>query len=69
MAATETSTRAAATLDDLYRHHVGESIATRTRFSATTPTRRTSQTIFVNALRALERGETPRNASSWLISP
>ena len=24
MAATETSTRAAAALDDLYRHHVGE---------------------------------------------
>src|SRR6478735_133134 len=69
MAATETSTRAAAALDDLYRHHVGEVY----RYSYAVlgnhaDAEDVTQTTFVNALRALERGEEPRNASAWLVA-
>ena len=69
MAATETSTRAAAALDDLYRHHVGEVYRyTYAVLGNHADAEDVTQTTFVNALRALERGEAPRNPSSWLIA-
>src|SRR6186713_1583935 len=69
MAATETSTRAAAALDDLYRHHVGEVYRyTYAVLGNHADAEDVTQTTFVNALRALERGERPRKASNWLIT-
>ena len=69
MAATETSTRAAAALDDLYRHHVGEVYRyTYAVLGNHADAEDVTQTTFVNALRALERGEEPRNGSAWLIA-
>ena len=69
MAATETSTRAAAALDDLYRHHVGEVYRyTYAVLGNHADAEDVTQTTFVNALRALERGEEPRNSSAWLIA-
>ena len=69
MAATETSTRASAALDDLYRHHVGEVYRyTYAVLGNHADAEDVTQTTFVNALRALERGEDPRNASAWLIA-
>jgi RNA polymerase sigma-70 factor (ECF subfamily) len=69
MAATESSTRAAAALDDLYRHHVGEVYRyTYAVLGNHADAEDVTQTTFVNALRALERGEEPRNASAWLIA-
>ena len=69
MAATETSTRANAALDDLYRHHVGEVYRyTYAVLGNHADAEDVTQTTFVNALRALERGETPQNASAWLIA-
>jgi RNA polymerase sigma factor (sigma-70 family) len=69
MAATEAGSRAARTLDELYRRHGGEvyryaygMLGNRADAEDVT------QTTFVNALRALERGESPRKASSWLIT-
>ncbi len=65
MAATEISTRANAALDDLYRHHVGEVYRyTYAVLGNHADAEDVTQTTFVNALRALERGETPHNASS-----
>ena len=68
MAATETSTRANAALDELYRQHVGEVY----RYSYAVlgnhaDAEDVTQTTFVNALRALERGETPEEPSRWLV--
>jgi RNA polymerase sigma factor (sigma-70 family) len=68
MAAIETSVRATAALDDLYRRHVGDVY----RYSYAVlgnhaDAEDVTQTTFVNALRALERGEEPRNASNWLL--
>src|SRR6187399_2692896 len=69
MAATETSTRASAALDDIYRHHVGEVYRyTYAVLGNHADAEDVTQTTFVNALRALERGEDPRNASAWLIA-
>ena len=69
MAATETSTRAAAALDDLYRHHVGEVYRyTYAVLGNHADAEDVTQTTFVNALRALERGDVPHNPSSWLIA-
>src|SRR6187455_97182 len=69
MAATETSTRAAAALDDLYRHHVGEVYRyTYAVLGNHADAEDVTQTTFVNALRALERGESPQNASAWLVA-
>ena len=69
MAATETSTRATAALDDLYRHHVGD--VYRYAYAVLgnhADAEDVTQTTFVNALRALERGDVPHNPSSWLIA-
>jgi RNA polymerase sigma factor (sigma-70 family) len=69
MAATESSTRAAAALDDLYRRHVGDVYRyTYAVLGNHADAEDVTQTTFVNALRALERGETPRNASHWLLA-
>ena len=69
MAATETSTRAAAQLDDLYRRHVGDVYRyTYAVLGNHADAEDVTQTTFVNALRALERGEDPRNASTWLVA-
>src|SRR5918995_7545620 len=69
MAAIETSVRATAALDDLYRRHVGDVY----RYSYAVlgnhaDAEDVTQTTFVNALRALERGEEPRKPSNWLIT-
>jgi RNA polymerase sigma factor (sigma-70 family) len=69
MAATETSTRANAALDDLYRHHVGEVYRyTYAVLGNHADAEDVTQTTFVNALRALERGDSPDNGSAWLIA-
>ena len=69
MAATETSTRANAALDDLYRHHVGEVYRyTYAVLGNHADAEDVTQTTFVNAFRALERGDSPHNPSAWLIA-
>ncbi len=69
MAATESSSRANAALDDLYRRHVGDVYRyTYAVLGNHADAEDVTQTTFVNALRALERGETPRNASHWLLA-
>ena len=68
MAATETSTRANAILDELYRQHVGEVYRyTYAVLGNHADAEDVTQTTFVNALRALERGETPEEPSRWLV--
>jgi len=69
MAATETASRAVRALDDLYRAHVGE--VYRYAYAVlgnNADAEDVTQTTFVNALRALERGERPRKPSNWLIT-
>ena len=69
MAVTEQSTRAKAALDDLYRRHVGDVYRyTYAVLGNHADAEDVTQTTFVNALRALERGEHPRNPSSWLLA-
>ena len=69
MAVTEQSTRAKAALDDLYRRHVGDVYRyTYAVLGNHADAEDVTQTTFVNALRALERGEQPRNPSSWLLA-
>ncbi len=68
MAATETGTSAARALDDLYRAHAAEIY--RYAYAVLgnhADAEDVTQTTFVNALRALERGECPRKARNWLI--
>jgi RNA polymerase sigma factor (sigma-70 family) len=68
MAATETSTRANAALDELYRQHVGEVYRyTYAVLGNHADAEDVTQTTFVNALRALERGETPEDPAHWLV--
>jgi len=67
MAATETSARANAVLDELYREHVGDVYRyTYAVLGNHADAEDVTQTTFVNALRALERGETPEDPSRWL---
>ena len=69
MAATEQSTRASAALDDLYRRHVGDVYRyTYAVLGNHSDAEDVTQTTFVNALRALERGEQPREPSNWLLA-
>src|SRR5574339_276386 len=68
MAATEISTRANTALDDLYRHHVGEVYRyTYAVLGNHADAEDVTQTTFVNALRAIERGETPEEPERWLM--
>ena len=68
MAATEISTRANAALDDLYRHHVGEVYRyTYAVLGNHADAEDVTQTTFVNALRALERGDSA--AAVALLAP
>ncbi len=69
MATVETELRAARALDALYREHAPEVY----RYAYAVLGNRADaedvmQTVFVNALRALERGERPRKPSNWLIT-
>jgi len=69
MTTTATPTRATSALDDLYRRHVGD--VYRYAYAVLgnhADAEDITQTTFVNALRALERGEQPRNPSSWLVA-
>ena len=67
MAATETSARANEVLDELYRQHVGDVYRyTYAVLGNHADAEDVTQTTFVNALRALERGETPEEPSRWL---
>ena len=69
MATSEIGVRAAHELDELYRHHAAEVF----RYAYAVLGNRAdaedvTQTTFVNALRALERGEKPRKPTNWLIT-
>ena len=67
MAATETSARANEVLDELYRQHVGDVYRyTYAVLGNHADAEDVTQTTFVNALRALERGEIPAEPSHWL---
>lgn len=69
MAATEASAGATRAIDDLYRRHVGEIY--RYAYAVLgnhADAEDVTQTTFVNALRALERGERPRDPSHWLVA-
>jgi RNA polymerase sigma factor (sigma-70 family) len=68
MAVTEQSARATRALDDLYRHHAAEIF--RYAYAVLgnhADAEDVTQATFMNALRALERGEVPRKPSNWLI--
>jgi RNA polymerase sigma factor (sigma-70 family) len=68
MAVLETTARANAALDELYREHVGNVYRyTYAVLGNHADAEDVTQTTFVNALRALERGETPDDPSRWLI--
>ncbi|HUQ23388.1 MAG TPA: sigma-70 family RNA polymerase sigma factor [Gaiellaceae bacterium] len=69
MAATETGADAARELDELYREHSAE--VYRYAYAVlgdSADAEDITQTTFVNALRALERGEHPRKPTNWLIT-
>src|ERR1044072_8851120 len=69
MAAAESTVAARGALDELYRAHAAE----WDRYAYAVLGNRAdaedvTQTTFVNALRALERGERPRTPKNWLIT-
>ena len=67
MATIETSAGGTA-FDDLYRRHVADVYRyTYAVLGNHADAEDVTQTTFVNALRALERGEEPRNAANWLL--
>lgn len=69
MSAAESHVSATRALDDLYRSHVGE--VYRYAYAVLgnhADAEDVTQTTFVNALRALERGERPRKPSNWLVT-
>src|SRR5688500_1942987 len=69
MTAIETSSPAADALDELYRGHAAE--VYRYAYAVlgnAADAEDVTQTTFVNALRALERGEQPRKPTNWLIT-
>jgi RNA polymerase sigma-70 factor (ECF subfamily) len=69
MSASELESRAARTLDDLYRRHVGEVFRyAYAMLGNRADAEDVAQTTFMNALRALERGERPRKPRSWLLA-
>lgn len=69
MTAIETSSPAADALDELYRGHAAE--VYRYAYAVlgnAADAEDVTQTTFVNALRALERGDRPRKPANWLIT-
>ena len=69
MSATETPSTASDALDELYRGHAAE--VYRYAYAVlgnAADAEDVTQTTFVNALRALERGDGPRKPSNWLIT-
>jgi RNA polymerase sigma factor (sigma-70 family) len=69
VATTATGIRAARELDELYRAHAAE--VYRYAYAVlgnAADAEDVMQTTFVNALRALERGEKPRKPTNWLIT-
>jgi RNA polymerase sigma-70 factor (ECF subfamily) len=69
MATTATGIRATRDLDELYRAHAAE--VYRYAYAVlgnTADAEDVTQTTFVNALSALERGEQPRQPTNWLIT-
>src|SRR5688572_16583826 len=69
MPATETPSTACDALDELYRGHAAE--VYRYAYAVlgnAADAEDVTQTTFVNALRALERGDGPRKPSNWLIT-
>jgi RNA polymerase sigma-70 factor (ECF subfamily) len=69
MAAAESAVAARSALDELYRNHAAE--VYRYAYAVLgnhADAEDVTQTTFVNAFRALERGERPRKPSNWLIT-
>src|SRR5690349_3724906 len=68
MATLEQHARATRVLDDLYRAHAAEIFRyTYAVLGNHADAEDVTQATFVNALRALERGEWPRKPSNWLL--
>lgn len=68
MAVTEQSARASRALDDLYRRHAAEVYRyTYAVLGNHADAEDVTQATFMNALRALERGERPRKPANWLL--
>ena len=69
MHANAQATRASRAVDDLFRAHAGEVFRyAYAMLGNRADAEDVTQTTFVNALRALERGDRPRKPSNWLIS-
>ncbi len=69
MATTAIGMKAARELDELYRAHAAEVYRyVYAVLGNSADAEDVTQTTFVNALRALERGERPRKPTNWLIT-